>query len=135
MEYLLEKIFMPTPDIEQILLQRVKDIRTQVENGGMSANALMSAKSDLDKWIRDIDSIKDKLSDIDGANKLILDTRIKLNEELKKELALHTDNDKLLRTILQSELGIEQRENQIEKKRRENFNRYIKGRRKSKEIY
>lgn len=118
---------MPTPDIEQILLQRVKDIRTQVENGGMSANALMSAKTDLDKWIRDIDSIKDKLSDIDGANKLILDTRIKLNEELKKELALHTDNDNLLRTILQSELGIEQRENQIEKKRRENFNRYIKG--------
>ena len=118
---------MPTPDIEQILLQRVQDIRSQVENGGMSANALMSAKTDLDKWIRDIDSIKDKLSDIDGANKLILDTRIKLNEELKKELALHTDNDKLLRTILQSELGIEQRQTQIEKKRRENFNRYIKG--------
>lgn len=118
---------MPTPDIEQILLQRVQDIRSQVENGGMSANALMSAKTDLDKWIRDIDSIKDKLSDIDGANKLILDTRIKLNEELKKELALHTDNDKLLRTIVQSELGIEQRQTQIEKKRRENFNRYIKG--------
>lgn len=118
---------MPTPDIEQILLQRVQDIRSQVEKGGMSANALMSAKTDLDKWIRDIDSIKDKLSDIDGTNKLILDTRIKLNEELKKELALHTDNDKLLRTILQSELGIEQRQTQIEKKRRENFNRYIKG--------
>ena len=28
---------MPTPDIEQILLQRVQDIRSQVENGGMSA--------------------------------------------------------------------------------------------------
>lgn len=118
---------MPTPNIEEILLQRIKDIRSQIETGGMSEHELYSAQNDLRKYIGQIELIKDKLSDIDGVNKLILDTDVKLNDELLKTLALNEKNDKALSAVLRSMSDIERQQKKIDNGRKESFNRYVKG--------
>ena len=122
---------MPTPNIdpniEAILLQRVKDIRSQIEHGGMSDQDLLDTQKKLQSWIWKIETISDKLSDIDGISNLIVDTQKKLNAELSKTLSTNVQNDEILGSVLQSYDSLERQEKRIDNRRKESFNRYIKG--------